>query len=315
MRIFFLGTPEFAGPTLEYLAHSQHTVVGVGTRPDQPKGRGNKTTPALIKQTALKLGLPLITPVNINEPESIRQVKAFNPQIIVVVAFGQMLKKSLLDLPEYGCINVHASLLPKYRGAAPIQWALAHGENETGITVQRMVEKMDAGNILIQRHVVIAEEDTSQTLSGRLADLGGPAVDAALDLLQDPFTALGQVQDEKQVSFAPRLTKEHGKIDWSLPGEMIHHRVRAFFPWPGTYTTLGDQVIKILQTRKSAFRLPGPTTPGSILLMSDEGDWVVAAGEGTTVTVCSIQLSNGKIMTPQAFARGHSLKPGQILYQ
>lgn len=241
-RIVFMGSPDFAVPTLEKLAQ-WYPVVGVVTQPDRPAGRGNKITPPPIKEVAIRLGIPYIQPERLSEPTAINQLEQWRPDLIVVAAFGQILKSKVLNLPPYGCINVHASLLPRWRGAAPIAAAILHGDQETGITIMKMDEGVDTGPILRQQSLPILDSDTSHTLSVRLAQLGAELLIATLsDYLEGKIVP--QEQDHEKATYAPMLKKEEGELDFHQPAVSLWRKVRAFNPWPSAFTYLeGERLI------------------------------------------------------------------------
>jgi methionyl-tRNA formyltransferase len=312
-RLLFMGTPEFAVPALRHLAAVGFPLAAVVTRPDKPQGRGYAEAPSAVKLAALEAGLDVWQPESVNTPEFVGRVKASGTQIVVVAAFGQIMKADFLAAPPLGCVNLHASLLPKYRGAAPVQWALARGEAQTGITVQKMAERVDSGDVLVQRSVPLGPDETAPELLARLADLGGDALEEALLLLQATRGQAGQVQDESQATFAPRLTREDGKLDWHATGEEIHNRVRGFFPWPGTFALIGEERLKILETARSDERFPAGAEPGTVLRSEAAPGWLVAAGQGTSVWVRRIQCANAKAMAPHAYTCGYKFGVGDRL--
>ena len=243
-RTVFMGSPEFALPALQALAKN-YAVVGVVTQPDRPSGRGRVLTPPAVKILAQKLGLPVIQPRRLREPEAIEQLKSWKPDLIVVAAFGQILRPEVLDLPRLGCINVHASLLPRWRGAAPIQAAILHGDAETGITIMRMEPGVDTGPIFSQRSLTILPEDTANSLSVRLAELGAELLIETLPGYLDG-QIVPRLQNEAKATYAPMLKKEDGKLDFNQPAENLARRVRALNPWPGAFTDWQDGILKIL---------------------------------------------------------------------
>jgi methionyl-tRNA formyltransferase len=244
-RIVFMGSPDFALPALRGLA-AQYQVSGVVTQPDRPAGRGQKLVPPPVKELAVALGIPCIQPEKVRSPEAMAQLAAWAPDLIVVAAFGQILRPNLLDLPRWGCVNVHASLLPRWRGAAPIQAAILHGDLETGITIMRMDPGMDTGPILSQRSLTISPQDTAGTLSERLAVLGA---DLLLETLPGYLegTVAPQAQDSSQVTLAPLLKKEDGLLDFNRPAEALERQVRAMQPWPGAFMLWQGEPLKVLQ--------------------------------------------------------------------
>jgi methionyl-tRNA formyltransferase len=312
-RLIFMGTPDFGVTTLRHLSHAGFPVAAVVTGPDKPQGRGYQPVLSPIKQAALDLGLPVLQPPKVNEPAVVEQLRGLGADVLVVAAYGQILKTPLLTLLPLGAVNLHASLLPKYRGAAPIQWAILRGETETGVTVQRMAERVDSGDILIQTQTAIGPDETAAEVSARLAALGGPAMARALELLAREGGRAGKPQDEGQATLAPRLTREDGHLDWTQTAEELHNRVRGLQPWPGAYTEAAGETLKILATRRSSRQVSPDTPPGSILQVEHREGWLVAAGKGTTLQVLHVQCENRRQMTAQAFTCGYHIGPGGVL--
>lgn len=306
MRIVFMGTPEFAVPSLAALLTSEHSVVGVVTQPDRPKGRGQELAASPIKQLALQRKIPILQPLKMKDPAFLDALSAWKPDLIVVAAFGRILPKIILDLPSHHCINVHASLLPKYRGAGPIQWAIIRGERETGITTMLMDEGMDTGAILLQEKVPITPDDTAGTLSSKLAEVGGRLLIDTLARIQNG-TVTPQPQDSSQATMAPLLKKEDGLLDWSLPARDLANRVRGLSPWPGAYTYLGEDRWVIWKTAvpdRSAAVVP----PGTIVDATKEG-LVVMTGDGA-LPIMEFQPANSRRMSVAQYLAGHTLSPG-----
>lgn len=303
-----MGTPGFGVPALKYLVGRGFPVAAVVTQPDRPQGRKLERTPSEVKQAALALRLDVLQPEKINLPEFVEQLRARRPEAIVVAAFGQILKREILELPAYGCLNLHGSLLPKYRGAAPIQWALANGEPETGVTVQRMVEAVDAGNILAWEKIPVGPEETGPELFARLSGIGGPVLERGL--LASARGDLGVPQNPGEATFAPRLTRESGRLDWTRHARELHNRVRAFFPWPGTYAGLKGGRLKILKTRLLDAPAPDGARPGEILAADPELGWQVACGDHSRLRVMEVQAEGGKPMPAWEFGMGHGAAPG-----
>ena len=237
MRIVFMGTPDFAVPSLEALIKSDDRVIGIVTQPDRPKGRGQQLTPSPVKVIAEHEHLPVLQPTKMKDPAFLAELSAWKPDLIAVAAFGRILPPAILSLPPRGCINVHGSLLPKYRGAGPIQWALINGENETGITTMLMDEGMDTGAMLLQARITIVPDDTAGSLSPRLAELGGRLLVETLAQLK-AGTLTPRAQDHRQATLAPLLKKEDGLIDWNLSATALANRIRGLTPWPGAQTFL-----------------------------------------------------------------------------
>lgn len=273
--ILFMGTPSFAVPTLEAMIEAGWPIVGVVCQPDRPAGRGQKLTPPPVKELALKHGLTVHQPEKLRKNEAFTQLlRELNPALIVVVAYGNLLPQEVLDIPRHGCLNVHASLLPKYRGAAPIQWSLINGDPVTGVTLMKMDLGMDTGAMLAKAELAIAPDDTTLTLSPKLANLGAElAVDRIPDWVAGRLTP--EPQPEAEATYAPKLTKETGRLDWQQPARALHHLIRGVTPWPGGTTTLAGQPLKVLQ---SQVRPHAGGRPGEIVEIGPDG-WLVACGE------------------------------------
>ena len=306
MRIVFMGTPEFAVPSLAALLGSAHKVVGVVTQPDRPKGRGQEVAASPIKQLAERHKLPILQPLKMKDPVFLDALSVWKPDLIAVAAFGRILPKVILDLPPRGCINVHASLLPKYRGAGPIQWAIIRGEQESGITTMLMDEGMDTGAILLQETVPIAPEDTAGTLSAKLAEVGGRLLIETLARLERGALA-PQPQDHARATMAPLLKKDDGLLDWSQPAPDLANRIRGLTPWPGAHTYLGDDRWVIWKA-SAQDRLAAAGPPGTITNASKEG-LLVATGSGI-LRVTEFQPANSRRMTAAQYLAGHRLAPG-----
>ena len=304
MRIVFMGTAELACPCLEAVARMPgHEVVAAVTQPDRPRGRNLKLAPSPLKLVADRLGLPIQQPLKIREPGAVEALRAMRPDLIIVVAYGQILPKSVLEIPRLGCVNVHASLLPRWRGAAPIQYSILHGDRETGVTTMFMDERMDTGDIILQRGELIHVDDTSAALHDRLAKLGADVLVETVALI-NRGNAPRAKQDESRATCAKKLTKDDGRIDWRRSAVEIERQVRAFDPWPGTYTHCGDLLLKIWKAEvvEGASGQPGELLP----------DFIVATGQGG-LRLLELQPANGKRMTLDAFMRGHVVGLGTIL--
>lgn len=309
LRVVFMGTAEIAGPSLIGLLASPATdVIAVVTQPDRPKGRDLKVQPCAVKQLALSKGLPVLQPERARQADFLEQLAALRADLIAVMAYGQILPQAILDLPRLGCVNIHTSLLPKYRGAAPIQWALANGDTETGVTIMQMDAGMDTGAILTQHTTPIAPEDNAQTLHDRLAQLG-----AALLIQTVPGLAAGEIKPRPQpaagASHAPKIAKEDGRIDWRLPARVIWNRLRAFTPWPGVFTWLAAEPHPVLLKVWQAEVVPQDGAPGEILNASKDSI-VVGCGQ-EALRVLTLQREGGRRMSAQEFLAGHPLKTGQ----
>jgi methionyl-tRNA formyltransferase len=306
LRIVFFGTPEFAVPSLRALLAGRDPVMGVVCQPDKPAGRGQQLTVPPVKRAALRAGLPVFQPEKLRVPETLETLASWAPDLIAVAAYGKILPKVVLDLPPLGCINVHASLLPKYRGAAPVQWAILRGEERTGISIMCMNERMDAGDILLQQEVDIGAQETSGELQARLADMGARALVETIARLH-AGTLMPQSQREDAVTLAPMIKKEDGRIDWAQPATHIARAVRAFNPWPSAFTSLGGKQLKIHRAHPEG---PHPAAPAGVVLRADKGI-SVATGEGTLV-LDEVQLEGRKRLSAAEFARG-AVKAGMVL--
>lgn len=307
-RIVFMGTPHFAISSLQRLVDRKENVVGVVTQPDRPVGRGRRLTPSPIKALTLQLALPLFQPAKVRAEEFLKQLRALSPDLIIVVAFGQILPRPLLDIPPRGCINVHASLLPFYRGAAPINWALINGEQETGVTIMLLDEGIDTGDILLQEAIPILVTDNASSLHDKLAHLGAKLLDKTLDLLAKG--ALKPVpQDHTKASYAPPLKKEDGCVHWDKSAKEISQQIRGMTPWPGCFTYLHGKLLKMYSVEVSEKDLQ--TTPGEILAVSKDG-MEVSTGGGTII-LKEIQLEGKKRMAVKDFIKGYRVELGTQL--
>lgn len=309
-RLIFFGTPDFAVPTLEALAAAGEEVAAVVTQPDRPKGRGQRPTPPPVKVRAHALGLPVLQPMRLKDPQFLAQLKGLRPELLVVAAYGRLLPPELLALPEVGCLNVHASLLPHYRGAAPVAWALIQGERETGVTIMWMVEELDAGPIFLQERVPIRPEDNAGTLSARLAEVGAELLVKALKHLRRG-EAIKIPQPEAGVSYAPPLTPEMQRLDFTREAKAVAGRIRGLDPEPGAYTLFQGQRLKLFGGRL-AKETGSPAPPGTVLSLTPEG-LEIACGQGT-VTVRELQWPGRKRLPAADFLRGRPLV-GEILGQ
>jgi methionyl-tRNA formyltransferase len=307
-NIIYMGTPEFAVPALEMLHHSRHEVPLVLTKPDRPCGRGCRELPPPVKQTALKLGLEVYQPEALKGDGIIDHLMRYEPDLFVVVAFGRILPRKLLDLPRCGAINIHASLLPKYRGSAPIQWAIINGEKETGVTTMFMDEGLDTGDLLLKQATEITVEDTAATLHDRLAHMGADLLARTLRCFeQDDVHPIAQ--DHAQATEAPMLKKDDGRIIWEKPAEAIFDFIRGVTPWPGAFTFHGEKRLKIFKAkpiRREVLDIPGTVVKG----FADE--LRIATGNGT-LSILEIQGASGKRMPIGDFLRGYNLEPGTVL--
>jgi methionyl-tRNA formyltransferase len=306
LRVVFMGTPDFAMSTLEGLIASGVNLCGVFTQPDRPKGRGKQLAAPPIKELALRHDIPVFQPTRLRNPEAVEQVRELKPDLVVVVAYGQILPQSVLDIPRFGCINVHASLLPKYRGAAPINKCIVDGETETGVTTMMMDVGLDTGDMLIKRSLNIGPNETAGELHDRLAPMGREALEETLQLLC-AGKLIREVQDDALSNYAPMMKKEDGLIDWSLSAVAIHNQVRGLSPWPGAYTHLDGVVLKLAETSVTA----GESDAGTVLAAVADGV-VVACGEGA-LRVGALQLPGKKRLPAAEFVKGRSLALGTML--
>ncbi|MFK5926342.1 MAG: methionyl-tRNA formyltransferase [Desulfuromusa sp.] len=307
LRTVFMGTPEFALETMEGLLAFGVNLVGVYTQPDRPKGRGKKLAASPVKQLALEYGIPVFQPQKLRDPVAVKELQALRPDLIIVVAYGQILPKTVLDTPRYHCINVHASLLPQYRGAAPINKVIIDGEIETGVTTMLMDIGLDTGDMLVKRSLHIGKNETAGHLHDRLAQLGRDALEETLQQLC-AGSLVAEKQDDKLSCYAPMLKKEDGLIDWQRSAIDIHNQVRGLDPWPGAYTYLDGKVLKIATTTVAA-DISGE--PGTIL-SADKTGVRVACGEGILV-IGELQLPGKKRLAAMNFLSGRPLFVGTEL--
>ena len=302
MRIVFMGTPDFAVPCLQALLDAGHAVCGVFTQPDKPKGRGYALAPPPVKELALERGIPVYQPATLRTPETAALVASLLPEVIVVVAYGKLLPKEILQLPQHGCINVHASLLPKYRGAAPIQWAVINGDEVTGVATMQMDEGLDTGDILLVEKTKIGENETSGELFDRLCKLGAQVLVETLRQLE-AGTLERRPQGNEGASYAPMLSRELSAIDWSRSAREIQNLVRGLSPWPVASSVYQGKRIKIYQTQVSGKESgePGQVLPGK--------DFLVCCGQNTALKLMTVQYEGGKRMDGSDFLRGHPALP------
>ncbi len=297
MRIVFIGTGEIGVPTLRALLDSEHEVVAVVTQPDKPVGREQRIEPPPIKEEVTKTRIPILQPAQIKDQQATEEIRDFAPDVIVVVAYGQILPRAVLEIPRLACLNLHASLLPRWRGAAPIQATIAAGDCETGITVMYMDEGLDTGDILLQRSVEILPNDTGGSLHDRLARIAPEALLESLRLVA-AGNAPRIAQDNARATYAPKLKREHGQIDWSESAEAIERKIRAYNPWPGVFMKVDRQNLKVFSA--SVVDLNGQ--PGEVL-RSDK-DLIVATGKGA-LSLAEVQLEGKRRMSAAEFLRGH----------
>lgn len=305
MRLVFLGTPAFAAPSLEALAAAGHEILAVYTQPDRPKGRGQELAASPVKEAARRLGLPVRQPERVRRPEVVEELRALAPEIMIVVGYGQIIPKAILDIPPRGILNVHASLLPKYRGAAPIQWAIANGERTTGVTIMKIDEGLDTGDMLLKSETAIGERETAPQLAERLAVDGARLLCEALERLD---TIVPEKQDGGAATLAPILKKEDGEVDWRWRADKIACRMRGFEPWPGCYSYFRGQRLQIRDAEAAS---GSAAEPGTLL---SEGRYAyVACGEGTMLRLKEVQLEGKKRITGEAFRNGYPFRDNEVL--
>ncbi|MGN8800510.1 methionyl-tRNA formyltransferase [Candidatus Merdisoma sp. HCP28S3_D10] len=309
MKIIFMGTPDFSVGTLEALIGAGHEITLVVSQPDKPKGRGHELQPTPVKEAALRHGLTVYQPKKVRDPEVIEKLRATEADVIVVIAFGQIIPKAILEMKQYGCINVHASLLPKYRGAAPIQWAVIDGEKESGVTIMQMDEGLDTGDMLLKGSVALAADETGGSLFDKLGALGADLCVEALDKLEK-----GELKPEKQgespTEYARMLTKEMGCLNWQESAEKLERLIRGLNPWPSAYTKLGDKTLKIWSAQVCE-RTDENAACGEIIDVTKDAV-CVACGEGA-LKITELQLQGKKRMDTGAFLRGCRLETGTKL--
>lgn len=308
MAIIFFGTPQFAVPSLKALIDEKEDIAFVVTQPDRVRGRGHVLSSPPVKELAISCGLNIIQPVKIRDEDFYEKLRSINPEFIIVVAYGKILPEEILNIPKLGCINVHASLLPKYRGAAPIQWALIKGERVTGITTMRMDKGLDTGDILLKAELEIIDDDTSETLFEKLSELGAKTLIETIKGMKEG--KIKPVPQTKEASYAPPLKKEDGKIDWNRSADELFNFVRGVYPWPSAYCYLNSERIKIIRVRRQkeflksrkTFWGAGEAVPGKIIKASD-GELIVETGKGFLV-IEELQPEGKKVMSAMAFLLG-----------
>lgn len=303
-----MGTPEFAVGTLEHLVEAKHEVIAVVTQPDKPKGRGKTMQFTPVKEKALEYNIPVYQPVKVRDEEFLEVVRELNPDVIVVVAFGQILPKALLDIPKYGCVNVHGSLLPKYRGAAPIEWAIIDGENETGITTMLMDVGLDTGDMLLKATTEITSEDTGGSLRERMAEIGANLLIETLAGLENG-TIIPEKQDDSKSNYAKMLTKTLGNMDFTKSACELERLIRGLNPWPSAYTKLDGKTLKVWVA--DVYNENKDVAPGTITGIT-KNTIEVQTGDGI-LALKEIQLEGKKRMTVDAFLRGYTLEVGTVL--
>ncbi|NLW03066.1 MAG: methionyl-tRNA formyltransferase [Clostridiaceae bacterium] len=313
MRIIFMGTPDFAVPSLKALIDNKYDVVCAVTQKDRPKGRGYRVVPPPVKEYAMSRGIIVLQPERLSkEPKTIERIRELNPDLIVTCAFGQILPDSLLAIPKHGTINVHGSLLPKYRGAAPIQWAIIHGETRTGITTMLTDSGLDTGDILLTSEIDITDDMTAGKLHDKMSILGAETLIRTIRELEEG-TLKPVPQDHSQATLAPRITRDMGRINWSADARDIHNLIRGMVPWPGAFTFLDGKRVRIWRSAigDSTVYDANQAPAGTIIGLDRKSMWV-SAGNGS-VEILEIQVESGKRMTPYQYGLGHELKIGMKL--
>lgn len=308
MRIIFMGTPDFSVGTLEALIEAGHEVVLAVTQPDKQKGRGKAMQFPPVKECALAHGIPVFQPKRVREPECIEELRKYNADVMVVIAFGQILPKEILEMPKYGCVNVHASLLPKYRGAAPIQWAVIDGEKVSGVTTMQMDEGLDTGDMILKTEIVLDEKETGGSLHDKLADAGAKLCVETLKVIEEG-TATFTKQGDSPTAYAKMLDKKLGQIDWNRSAAEIERLIRGLNPWPSAYTNWNDKVMKIWEAEVEEESSDAPA--GTVVRVTKEA-FYVQTGEGQ-LKVLALQIPGKKRMEADAFLRGYQVEEGTLL--
>ena len=310
IRIVYMGTPDFAVEPLEAIIKAGYEVAAVVTQPDKQKGRGKEVKMTPVKVCALRHGIPVFQPVKIKEPEAVAELEKYQADLFVVAAFGQLLSEEILNMPEYGCINIHASLLPAYRGAAPIQWAVLNGEKESGVTIMQMDKGLDTGDMLLKRSVELSPKETGDSLHDKLMRLGAELIVEALPKLEK-----GELVPEKQKdelsSYAKKLTKAMGQIDWSKDAVSLERWIRGLNSWPSAYTFFGGKTLKIWEAQVTEENGAQKAEPGQVVSVSRES-FTVACGQGA-LQILSLQLEGKKRVLTREFLLGYQVEPGMIL--
>ena len=309
MKIIYMGTPDFAVEALEALASSRHEVTAVFTQPDKPKGRGKAMQFTPVKEVALRENIPVYQPKKVRDPELIQKIRELAPDVLVVVAFGQIIPQEILDIAPYGCINVHGSLLPKYRGAAPIQWAVIDGEKESGVTTMQMDAGLDTGDMLLKTVVPLDEKETGGSLFDKLSKAGADLLLETLDALENG-TVTPQKQGESPTAYAKMLTKDMGAIDWNRPAKELERLIRGLNPWPSAFSHLNGKTLKIWEA--SVEEENGEKKAPGTVLQADAKGFRIQTGEGI-LKIDTLQLEGKKRMDAQAFLRGYTVEAGTVL--
>ena len=314
MRAVFMGTPEIAATVLKSVLASRHEVIAVVTQTDKPKGRGHEMAFPPVKEVALEAGIPVLQPQRARDEAFIEELRALNPDIILVAAYGKLLPKAILDMPKFGCINVHASLLPKYRGASPIQWAVLNGDEKSGVTIMHMAETMDTGDIIMTEEVVLAADETAGTLHDKLAEIGGPLLVTAMDALENGRAPRIR-QNEEEATHVKMLDKTMGDIDFTKSALQLERWIRGLNPWPTAYTKLDGKMCKLWRAEvisaEDLSKEEKNNTPGTVFTVNKDS-FDVLTGEGT-LRVKELQLEGKRKMTAEEFLRGFKLEAGTVL--
>jgi methionyl-tRNA formyltransferase len=308
MRIVYMGTPGAAAFTLEQLLGGSDPVVGVVTQPDRPVGRGQREVASPVRRVADSRGIPVVTPQKLRDPNFLDILRSWRPELIVVVAYGRILPRSILELPPHGCLNVHYSILPKYRGAAPIAWAILQGDASSGVTTMELEEQMDAGPIFLQKEVPIEPQDTQASLQDKMAPIGAVLLRETIRRLTDG-TLVPQRQRDDEATYAPMLKKEDGRIDWKEPAQSIERRVRAFYPWPSAYTYWNGKLLKI--HRAAVVSTNQRVSPGEVIRADSGGLWIATGEAGLGLE--EVQMENKKRLPAAEFLKGARIVQGEHL--
>ena len=314
MRAVFMGTPEIAATVLKSVLASKHEVVAVVTQTDKPKGRGHEMAFPPVKEVALAAGIPVLQPQRARDEAFIEEIKSYQPDIILVAAYGKLLPKAVLDMPKFGCINVHASLLPKYRGASPIQWAVLNGDEKSGVTIMHMAETMDTGDIIMTKEVVLAPDETAGSLHDKLADIGGPLLIEAMDALETGRAPRIR-QKEEEATHVKMLDKTMGDLDFSKPAVQLERWIRGLNPWPTAYTKLDGKLLKLWKAEVISAEEAGKGTKGfetGAIIAVSKDSFDVLTGDGV-LRIRELQLEGKRKMTAEEFLRGFTLEVGTLL--
>lgn len=309
MRVIFMGTPDFATGTLEEIVKAGHEIVGVVTQPDKPKGRGKTMMPTPVKETALKYNLPVYQPKKVREPEFVELLRSLKPDVMVVAAFGQIITKEILEMPKHGCINVHASLLPAYRGAAPIQWAVINGDKESGVTIMQMDEGIDTGDMIEKAVVPIAEDETGGSLFDKLSHTGAKLCVKVLKDLEEGTAVREKQPEESTTPYAKMIDKKMGEVDWKKSAKEIEQLIRGLNPWPSAYTKVHGKTLKLWKAK--VLLETSQMNPGQIVKVTKDS-LAVQTGQGM-LEIQELQLEGKKRMDTSSFLRGYALAEGESL--